>query len=183
MEDSPPRAASAPDVGPPAVSRRRPLLAGGAAPSAAAAGVPGRDPGLEYARLGRHEASPVRCRQLLVGGRHHEFQLGRRLPVGQRRSRDGHRRVQRHRSGTLAGPVREVRVGGQDPLLHQRRQWPRRWRLRGWRLRGWRLGGNSSTSGSTDVASQISTWVESHFTAQTVDGTTLYNLTQPTTSS
>ncbi len=45
------------------------------------------------------------------------------------------------------------------------------------------FGGNSSTSGSTDVASQISTWVESHFTAQTVDGTTLYNLTQPTTSS
>jgi 4-amino-4-deoxy-L-arabinose transferase-like glycosyltransferase len=48
---------------------------------------------------------------------------------------------------------------------------------------GGAFGGNSSTSGSTDVASQISTWVKSHFTAQTVDGTTLYNLTQPTTSS
>ena len=87
-----------------------------------------RDPGLEYARLGRHQASPSRCRQLFVGGRHHQFQLGRRLPVGQRRSRDGHRRLQRHRPGALAGPVRAVRDGGQDPLLHQ-------WRPRSWRGR------------------------------------------------
>ena len=50
--------------------------------------------------------------------------------------------------------------------------------------RGLGAGGFGGTSGGTsDVASQISTWVESHFTAQTVDGTTLYNLTQPTTSS
>ncbi len=48
---------------------------------------------------------------------------------------------------------------------------------------GGAFGATGSTGGSTDVASQISTWVESHFTAQTVDGTTLYNLTQPTTSS
>ena len=50
--------------------------------------------------------------------------------------------------------------------------------------RGLGAGGFGGTSGGTsDVASQISTWVESHFTAKTVDGTTLYNLTAPTTSS
>jgi hypothetical protein len=50
--------------------------------------------------------------------------------------------------------------------------------------RGLGAGGFGGAGGGTsDVASQISTWVESHFTAQTVDGTTLYNLTQPTTSS
>jgi 4-amino-4-deoxy-L-arabinose transferase-like glycosyltransferase len=50
--------------------------------------------------------------------------------------------------------------------------------------RGLGAGGfGGASSGTSDVASQISTWVESHFTAQTVDGTTLYNLTAPTTSS
>jgi hypothetical protein len=50
--------------------------------------------------------------------------------------------------------------------------------------RGLGFGGFGGTSGgSSDVASQISTWVESHFTAQTVDGTTLYSLTAPATSS
>jgi 4-amino-4-deoxy-L-arabinose transferase-like glycosyltransferase len=44
-------------------------------------------------------------------------------------------------------------------------------------------GFGGSSSGTSDVATQISTWVESHFTAKTVDGTTLYNLTAPTTSS
>jgi hypothetical protein len=34
-------------------------------------------------------------------------------------------------------------------------------------------GGSSSTSGA------ITAWVESHFTARTVDGVTLYDLTQP----
>ena len=35
-------------------------------------------------------------------------------------------------------------------------------------------GGTSSTS------SQIATWVQSHFTAQTIGGTTVYDLTAPT---
>jgi 4-amino-4-deoxy-L-arabinose transferase-like glycosyltransferase len=37
--------------------------------------------------------------------------------------------------------------------------------------------------GGTNVASQIESWVEGHFTAKTIDGTTLYDLTAPTTTS
>jgi 4-amino-4-deoxy-L-arabinose transferase-like glycosyltransferase len=44
------------------------------------------------------------------------------------------------------------------------------------------FGGGSSTGGS-NVGSRISTWVSSHFTATTVGGVTLYDLTQPSTSS
>jgi 4-amino-4-deoxy-L-arabinose transferase-like glycosyltransferase len=36
--------------------------------------------------------------------------------------------------------------------------------------------------GGTDVASKIESWVESHFTAKTIDGTTLYDLTAPTSA-
>jgi 4-amino-4-deoxy-L-arabinose transferase-like glycosyltransferase len=36
--------------------------------------------------------------------------------------------------------------------------------------------------GTGDVAATITSWVESHFTAQTVGGTTIYNLTSPTSS-
>jgi hypothetical protein len=38
-------------------------------------------------------------------------------------------------------------------------------------------GGGAASSGS-----QISSWVESHFTAKTVDGVTVYDLTAPTSS-
>ena len=41
----------------------------------------------------------------------------------------------------------------------------------------------SAVGGSGDDATKITTWVESHFTAKTVDGTTVYNLTDPATSS
>lgn len=34
--------------------------------------------------------------------------------------------------------------------------------------------------GGSDAAEQISEWVEQHFTAQTVDGVTLYDLTTST---
>jgi 4-amino-4-deoxy-L-arabinose transferase-like glycosyltransferase len=43
-------------------------------------------------------------------------------------------------------------------------------------------GGGIGGAGSSD-ASQITSWVESHFTSQTVGGTTVYNLTSPKTSS
>jgi 4-amino-4-deoxy-L-arabinose transferase-like glycosyltransferase len=36
--------------------------------------------------------------------------------------------------------------------------------------------GGGSGSGGTTTASQITSWVESHFTAQTVDGITVYEL-------
>ena len=39
-------------------------------------------------------------------------------------------------------------------------------------------GGGFGASGSSD-ASKISSWVSSHFTAKTVDGVTIYDLTTP----
>ncbi|HEX3795603.1 MAG TPA: glycosyltransferase family 39 protein [Acidimicrobiales bacterium] len=48
------------------------------------------------------------------------------------------------------------------------------------------LGGGGGFGGGTssgDVASSITSWVESHFTAQTVGGTTVYNLTTSSVSS
>ena len=42
---------------------------------------------------------------------------------------------------------------------------------------GFAFGGGSSTASD---ASQIETWVRANFTAQTVDGVTLYDLTRPT---
>jgi hypothetical protein len=44
-------------------------------------------------------------------------------------------------------------------------------------------GGGFGRGGAGDDSSLITTWVEGHFTATTVDGTTIYNLTTPATSS
>jgi 4-amino-4-deoxy-L-arabinose transferase-like glycosyltransferase len=43
--------------------------------------------------------------------------------------------------------------------------------------------GGFGRGGTGDDSSQITTWVENHFTAKTVDGTTVYDLTNPSTSS
>jgi hypothetical protein len=43
-------------------------------------------------------------------------------------------------------------------------------------------GAGGPGGGSTDVA-QIGAWVQAHFTAQTVGGMTIYNLTAPAASS
>ena len=44
-------------------------------------------------------------------------------------------------------------------------------------------GGGFGRGGAGDDSSLITSWVEAHFTAQTVDGTTIYNLTAPSTRS
>ncbi|MGN6723424.1 MAG: ArnT family glycosyltransferase [Marmoricola sp.] len=41
-------------------------------------------------------------------------------------------------------------------------------------------GGMGQANGGSNVSSQISSWVEAHFTAKTVDGVTIYDLTSPT---
>ncbi len=43
--------------------------------------------------------------------------------------------------------------------------------------------GGFGSGGRGDVATTITSWVESHFTATTVDGTTIYNLTDPAAAS
>jgi hypothetical protein len=45
-------------------------------------------------------------------------------------------------------------------------------------INGGGFGSGQGTSGTSD-ASKIQSWVSSHFTAETVDGTTIYNLTTP----
>jgi 4-amino-4-deoxy-L-arabinose transferase-like glycosyltransferase len=45
------------------------------------------------------------------------------------------------------------------------------------------IGGGGIGGGSGGDASKISSWVASHFTAKTVDGTTIYDLTQPISTS
>ncbi len=65
-------------------------------------------------------AAPCRRLQVHLGGRGHRLELGIGLPAGHRGSGDGHRRVQRHRPHPDSGPVREVRVRGEDPLLRRR---------------------------------------------------------------
>jgi len=50
-------------------------------------------------------------------------------------------------------------------------------------ISGGRGTGGATSGGSADAASQITSWVESHFTAQTVSGQTIYNLAQPTSAS
>jgi 4-amino-4-deoxy-L-arabinose transferase-like glycosyltransferase len=42
--------------------------------------------------------------------------------------------------------------------------------------------GMGQPSGESNVSAQISAWVKATFTAQTVDGTTVYDLTQPATA-
>ena len=43
--------------------------------------------------------------------------------------------------------------------------------------------GGFGSGGRGDDATKITSWVESHFTAKTVDGTTLYDLTDPAVAS
>jgi hypothetical protein len=43
--------------------------------------------------------------------------------------------------------------------------------------------GGGPGSSSTSDSNQISSWVSSHFTARTVDGVTVYDLTAPTSRS
>ena len=44
------------------------------------------------------------------------------------------------------------------------------------------FGGGGGSHGGSSVTSEITSWVSSHFTAQTVDGVTVYDLTAPTSS-
>ena len=46
-------------------------------------------------------------------------------------------------------------------------------------LSGGGMGGGGLGGTSTSDAAQIATWVAAHYTAETVGGTTVYDLTQP----
>ena len=82
---------------------------------------PRRDPRCQPVQRRVEPAAAVERRALHLGRCDRERKLGRRLPARQRRAGDGHRRVQRDGPGADTGPVRDVRRGGPDPLLHRRR--------------------------------------------------------------
>ncbi len=81
----------------------------------------GRHPRLEHAERHPGLGPAVPVVDLHLGRRHRQRQPGGRVPAGLRRAGDGHRRLQRHRPVTDAGPVPGAREGGQGPLLHRRR--------------------------------------------------------------
>ncbi len=82
---------------------------------------PRRDPRCQPVQRRVEPAAAIERHALHLGRCDRERKLGRRLPARQRRAGDGHRRVQRDGPGADAGPVRDVRRGGPDPLLHRRR--------------------------------------------------------------
>ena len=102
--------------------------------------------------------------RLHVGRGDGELELRGRLPARDRRSGHGDRWLQRHRPVADARAVRAVRERRQDPLLH-----------RG----GFGGGGAGAAAADPRRPSQITTWVQSHFTAQTIGGTTVYDLSAP----
>ena len=126
-----------------------------------------RDPGCQPIERCVGQAPAVERRALHLGRRDGERQLGRRLPAVDRRAGDGHRRVQRDRPGADAGPVREYVADGKIHYF----------------IAGGRGGGPGGAGGSSDDASQITTWVESHYTAETVGGVTVYDLASAGSSS
>ena len=86
------------------------------------------------------------------------------LPAGHRRLPVmADRRLQRQRPVADAGAVPAVRRRREDPLLHRRR----------------RLGGGAAATAAAASAPQIAAWVAANFTAQTVGGVTVYDLTAP----
>ncbi len=93
-----------------------------------AGGRSGRVLERELLQSGPDAAAQDRRQPVHLGGGDGELQLRCGLPAGERRARDGDRRLQRDGPGADAGPVRALRGRGQDPLLHRRR---RRWLRRG----------------------------------------------------
>ncbi len=138
--------------GGPDASRRGP---GGARPVRAASSTP--------ARRARPAvvAAQSRRQPLQVGGRHRGLQQRGRLPAGDRGPGDG--RSAASTAPTRRRPCRSSRrdvAARQDPLLHRR---------------GRRFGAGGGAGRGTSSA--ITSWVEQHFRAATIDGVTVYDLT------
>ena len=82
-------------------------------------------------------------------------------------------------------------MGAPDHIIHKRiryRPSPTLAQFQAWVAAGqvhYYIGGSglSRSNGGSDVAGQISSWVASSFTAQTVDGVTVYDLTSPSSGS
>ena len=100
-----------------------------------------------------------------VGGGHDRRQPGRRLPAGHGRPGHGHRRLQRHRPDADARPVPAVRGATARSTTSSA-------------VAGVVVAAASAGTSSTSTA--ISSWVTANFTATTVGGVTVYDLTTAT---
>jgi 4-amino-4-deoxy-L-arabinose transferase-like glycosyltransferase len=83
----------------------------------------------------------------------------------------------------LATQLQVMAIGGfngsdPSPTLAQFEQYVQQGRIH-WFIAGGGAGGMRSQGGS-NAAAEITSWVESHFTARTIGGVTMYDLTQPT---
>ncbi len=68
-----------------------------------------------------------------------------------------------------------------SPTLAQFEAWVKGGKIH-YFIAGGNSGGGGSTNSTTNISSQISSWVKTHFTARTVGGVTLYDLTSATAS-
>ena len=100
--------------------------------------------------------------ELPVDRRHRRCQQCRELPTRDRLTGHGDRRLQRNRPVTHARAVRGVRRQSARSITSS--------------AAGGVGGGPGGQSGSTST--QITTWVANHFTAKTVGGVTIYDLTK-----
>jgi 4-amino-4-deoxy-L-arabinose transferase-like glycosyltransferase len=66
------------------------------------------------------------------------------------------------------------------PTLAQFERYVAEGRIHYYLAGGGGFGGFGGGGGGTSPSSQIASWVKAHFTASTVDGVTIYDLTHPT---
>ncbi|WP_130289126.1 hypothetical protein [Pseudonocardia sediminis] len=85
------------------------------------------------------------------------------VQLGQQHRGDGHRRVHRHR---LLPTLAQFQAYAADGRIH-------------YFVSGGGQGGGGQ-GGEDGVGSQITAWVQAHYTATTVGGQTVYDLTRPT---
>ena len=135
----------------------RPARPAAAAAAAAAGGLGGAT----TVSIGAEDGARGRTRRTTSGSRRRRATTRRRRWNSRTGERgDVARRLQRHRPGDHPGRVREARGGRQDPLL-----------------RGRPAGLHRLDRGAHSTAYEIQQWVATTFTAKTVGGTTVYDLT------
>ncbi len=142
-------------------SAAAPPLAAASAGRAAAGGAR-RPPRRGHAERPARLAPRARRLLLPLGRRRRRLQQRRGHPARDRPARDGDRRLQRDRSVADACRLPAVRRAGEGALLHQPPE----------------AAGSAAGSGSSSSSNAIASWVESNYTATTVGGMNVYDLSR-----
>ena len=96
-----------------------------------------------------------------MGSRNRELELRSRLSTCERRTGDGDRRVQRHRSLAHAAQFQKY---VSEHKIHY------------YITSGGGFGGGPGGGGTASTTSQITSWVQNNFSATTIGGATVYDL-------